>query len=442
MALPRRRERAGAGGSTGRTSSATSSTTSCSTRATGARSWRRRRPATWDRPSSAPRTSAARWKEAAAARLREGLRENGRAVDHTFWLTPGPRRRAGVLVRGDLAAGPLPLRRRRRHLGAVLLRQRRPAVPGVDGHRAGRHAGRSQAALDHRRPARPRAPLLRHVRAAGVHESLDRGRTWTPLVQGDGGGRGLRPGQRDVPRPALRPALPEQPRPAVPAESLRHLPDRPAVERVDAGREEHAEAHGRHRLPDGGAPARRGHRLGLPDGRHDGLAPHEPGGQALRPRDPQRGEDVAAAGVRPAGASGVVDGQAAGDDARTARTPSASTSGRRAASCGRAATRAAAGPASPGTCPRSTPWKRPSGRRRSDEGADPHAAALLHGSARGRGERGDPGRGPGRPRPPVPRDSASGSSTSRRGRGRTSASSSTASRCPTWPGRSAPPTRS
>ena len=61
--------------------------------------------------------------------------------------------------------------------------------------------------------------------------------------------------------------------------------------------------------------------------------------------------------------------------------------------------------ASRGTCPRSTPWKRPSWDRRGpDEGDHPHAAALLHRAARGGGGRRDPGRGPPRPRPAVPRD--------------------------------------
>jgi len=58
---------------------------------------------------------------------------------------------------------PQPVERRRRELGAVLAHQRRRAVPRVDGHGAGRHARRPQAALDHRRPARSRTPVLRHV---------------------------------------------------------------------------------------------------------------------------------------------------------------------------------------------------------------------------------------------------------------------------------------
>jgi hypothetical protein len=92
----------------------------------------------------------------------------------------GPRRRARRLVRRHLAAGTVPLRRRWRDLGAVLVHQRRPAIPPVDGQRAGRHAGRAEAAFDHRRSARPAASVLRDVGrrrarvASTVGELLDR----------------------------------------------------------------------------------------------------------------------------------------------------------------------------------------------------------------------------------------------------------------------------
>ncbi len=63
------------------------------------------------------------WKEAARppafAKAADG--KDGRAVDHTFWLVPDPRRGAERLVRGNLAAGVVPFRGRRRHLGTVLL---------------------------------------------------------------------------------------------------------------------------------------------------------------------------------------------------------------------------------------------------------------------------------------------------------------------------------
>jgi ferredoxin len=115
----------------GPTSSATSSTIWCWTRATGAPCWRRPRPATWVRPSSARPTSARTWKEAArppAFAKSPGWRR-ARRRSHLL-AHPLPRQRAECLVRGDLAAGAVPLRGRRRHLGALLLHQRGPPVPG------------------------------------------------------------------------------------------------------------------------------------------------------------------------------------------------------------------------------------------------------------------------------------------------------------------------
>ena len=101
----------------------------------------------------------------AAARVREGAgrREGPRGRSHVL-AHAGPRERAGRLVRGHLAAGTVPLRGRRRHAGSRSPRiNDDPQYREVDGHRAGRHAGRAEAALDHRRPARSRASVLRHV---------------------------------------------------------------------------------------------------------------------------------------------------------------------------------------------------------------------------------------------------------------------------------------
>ena len=74
----------------------------------------------------------------------------------------GARERAGRLVRGHVAAGALPLRGRRRHLGVGRRLQRPPALARVDGQGSGRHARRLDPALDQRRPARP-APSLRRA---------------------------------------------------------------------------------------------------------------------------------------------------------------------------------------------------------------------------------------------------------------------------------------
>ena len=100
------------------------------------------------------------------------------------------------MVRGHLAAGTVPLGRRRRDLGAVLDHQRRPAVPRMDGHRAGRHAGRAEAAFDHRRSARPRPSLFRHVRRRRARDGRRRPDLETDHQgHGRGGGIGFDPAE-------------------------------------------------------------------------------------------------------------------------------------------------------------------------------------------------------------------------------------------------------
>ncbi len=241
------------------------------------------------------------WKEAArppAFAKARGGREGPRGRSHVL-AHAGPRRRAGRLVRGHLAAGTVPLRGRRRHVGAVLRRSTtiRSTASGWAPCRTARRTGRSCTRSSSIR-AIPRTCISR-MSGGGVHESLDGGRTWTPLVKGLEVVEGFDRSRRHVPRSALRPALPEQSGPAVSAEPLRHLPARPAVGRVGAHRQEHAEAGRRRRLSDGGASARRGHRLGVPDGRHQRLAAHQPGRQARGLCDAQRRQD-AGSGSTPA----------------------------------------------------------------------------------------------------------------------------------------------
>ena len=76
---------------------------------------------------------------------------------------PGARRRTRRLVCRHIAARPVPQRRWRRHLGRLFRPQRGPALSRLDGERTGRHPRRAQAALHHRRSARPGASVFRHV---------------------------------------------------------------------------------------------------------------------------------------------------------------------------------------------------------------------------------------------------------------------------------------
>ena len=93
-------------------------------------------------------------------------RGSGRIVDHTFWLTPGHASRARRLVRRHVAAGTVPLRRRRRDLGRRRRLQRASAAQGVVRRRPGRHAGRPEAAFDPDRSARSARTCTSACRAA------------------------------------------------------------------------------------------------------------------------------------------------------------------------------------------------------------------------------------------------------------------------------------
>ena len=105
------------------------------------------------------------WKESkqppAFAKAPEG--EKGRAVDHTFWLTPGHAHEPDVWFAGTSPQGLFRSADGGDTWQAVFDHQRRPAVSRMDGHGAGRHARRPEAAFDHRRSARCEAHAVRHV---------------------------------------------------------------------------------------------------------------------------------------------------------------------------------------------------------------------------------------------------------------------------------------
>ena len=261
----------------GRSSSATSSTTWCSIRATGARcSLAARRPATSARPCSARPTSAGPGRRPRApgvpegARGREGPRRRSHVLAHA-----GPRQRAGRLVRRHLAAGAVPLRGRRRSPGSRCPGSTtiRSTAPGWAARRTARRTGRSCTRSSSIR-AIPRTSTS-PCRAAACTSRVDGGGRWAPLIEGLEVVEGFDPANVTFHDPHCVRLCPTQPGPALPAEPLRHLPARPPVEPVGAHRQDHAEAGRRHRLPDGGASARRRDRLGVPDGRQraSGRAP-------------------------------------------------------------------------------------------------------------------------------------------------------------------------
>ena len=203
-----------------------------------------------------------------------------RAVDHTFWLTPGHASEPGSWYAGTSPQGLF----RSDDGGATW----EPFSSINDDPRYRKWMGTVQDGTPdgpklHSILVDPRDPahLYFAMSSGGVHESLDRGRTWTPLLKGLEVVEGFDAADLTFHDPHCVRLCPSDPDRLYQQNHCGiYRLDRP-VERVGAHRPEHAEADGRHRLPDGGPPARRGHRVGLPDGRHHGVAPHEPGREAL-----------------------------------------------------------------------------------------------------------------------------------------------------------------
>jgi hypothetical protein len=125
------------------------------------------------------------WKEAARPpafpKAPEG--EKGRVVDHTFWLTPGHASEPGVWYAGTSPQGLF-----RSDDGGVSW----GPVSGLndDPEYRKRMGGEQDGTPDgpklHSIIVDPREPahLYLGMSSGGVHESLDRGRSWTPLIEG------------------------------------------------------------------------------------------------------------------------------------------------------------------------------------------------------------------------------------------------------------------
>ena len=165
------------------------------------------------------------WKEAAKppAFPKAPAGQKGRVVDHSLLAHTRPRGRARRLVRGNLAAGPVPLARTAATPGPACRGfNDHPLYAQVDRRRAGRHARRTEAAFDPRRPARCAPPVHRHVERRRVRERRPRRRLETAQRRLP---RRLpaRPASRIRPRSALHAHAPAGARHPVPAEPLRHL---------------------------------------------------------------------------------------------------------------------------------------------------------------------------------------------------------------------------
>ena len=99
-----------------------------------------------------------------------------RSVKLVFWLTPGHADEPGVWYAGRFAAGFVPHRRRRRHVGALRRVERPSDVGDVVRVARGEHARRLDAPLGDRRPARRQPPVHRFVGGRRVREHRRRQR--------------------------------------------------------------------------------------------------------------------------------------------------------------------------------------------------------------------------------------------------------------------------
>lgn len=125
------------------------------------------------------------WKEAsrppAFPKVPDG--EKGRAVDHSFWLTPGHKSEPGVWYAGTSPQGLF-----RTADGG----DNWEPVPGLNDHPGYKpwmvdvQGGTPSGPTLHSINIDPRDPAHMYLAmsSGGVHETLDRGKTWTPLVEG------------------------------------------------------------------------------------------------------------------------------------------------------------------------------------------------------------------------------------------------------------------
>ena len=189
------------------------------------------------------------WKE--AARPPAFPKGDGRAVDHTFWLTPGHASEPGSWYAGTSPQGLF----RSDDGGATW----EPFSSINDDPQYRKWMGTVQDGTPdgpklHSILVDPRDPahLYFAMSSGGVHESLDRGKTWAPLVAGMEVVEGFDAADLTFHDPHCVRLCPTNPDRLYQQNHCGIYRHRPAVERVGARREEHAEAGGRRRLPDGG----------------------------------------------------------------------------------------------------------------------------------------------------------------------------------------------
>ena len=262
------------------------------------------------------------WKEAsqppAFAKAPEG--QKGRVVDHVFWLTPGHPSEPDVWYAGTSPQGLF-----RSEDGGDTWQ----SVAGFNDHpmrpqwTGGEQDGTPDGPKLHSILIDPRDPhhLYLGMSSGGVFESVDQGHDWTPLNAGCRADFLPDPYPEyghDPHRVLLHPLEPD----------ILYQQNHCGIYRMD--RQEGTWVRIGENMPkevgDIGFPLvlhpRDPHdRVGLPDGRHGGVAACQSGRQTSRLRDARCGSDVAALGPWAAIQPGVVHGEAASDDGRCARAP-------------------------------------------------------------------------------------------------------------------------
>ena len=216
---------------------------------------------------------------AAPGRRRRGRRPsprsgggNGRAVDHSFWLTPGHASEPDVWYAGTSPQGLF-----RSEDGGDTW-EPFSAINDDPQYRAWMGTvqdGTPDGPKLHSIIVDPRDPahLYFAMSGGGVHESLDGGHTFAPLMKGLEVVEGF-----DVSDPTFHDPHCVRLCPSNPDRLYQqnhcgiYRLDRPG-DRVGAHRQADAQEGRRHRLPAGRAPARCRHRLGLPDGRQQTVWP-------------------------------------------------------------------------------------------------------------------------------------------------------------------------
>jgi hypothetical protein len=256
-----------------------------------------------------------KWAEAkrppAFPKARDG--EKARVVDHTFWLTPGHESEPGVWYAGT---SPQALFRSEDGGDSWEPVSGFNDDPTYRARMGGEQDGTPDGPKLHSILVDPRDKnhLYLGMSSGGVHESRDRGATWTPLSDGLEVVAGFDAANLAFHDPHCVRFAPSNPDRLYQQNHCGiYRLDRPGTRWKRIGKNM-PKTVGDVGFPDGRASAGREHGLGVPHGRHRCVAAHGHRGQARRLRHAQRRQDLEAPRCGAARRAGLVDGEAPGHD--------------------------------------------------------------------------------------------------------------------------------